>query len=146
MNFKSEVKTTKETPPPPHPAGPLPAEQDRAAIKHVIATWQRAWEGKNLDRYMACYTDDFTVGGLTKKAWQERKIRLNERYTTITVGVTNLTVELLSPREALASFDQDYRADTYHDWGRKTMHLVKQGESWKIRGETWLQAAQASGK
>ncbi len=95
---------------------------------------------------MACYTDDFTVGGLTKKAWEERKRRLNERYTAITVKVTNLSVELLSPREALASFDQDYRADTYHDRGKKTMHLVKQGESWKIQGETWLQAAQANVK
>jgi TolA-binding protein/ketosteroid isomerase-like protein len=145
INFKSEIKTTKEIPPPSPPAPPMPAEQHRAAIKKVIASWQQAWERKDLDRYIACYTDDFTVGGLTKKDWQERKRRLNERYTTITVGVTNLTVELLSPSEALASFDQDYRADTYHDWGRKTMHLVKQGESWKIRGETWLQAAQANG-
>ena len=144
MNFKSEVKTTKQNLTPLPPAPPLPAEQDQAAIKQAIAIWRQAWEQKDLDRHMACYTDDFTVGGLTKKAWQERKRRLNERYTTITVGVTNLTVELLSPREALASFDQDYHADNYHDWGRKTMHLVKQGESWKIRGETWLQATQAS--
>jgi tetratricopeptide (TPR) repeat protein len=145
MNFKSEVKITKETPPPPPPAPLLPAEEDRAAIKQVIATWQQAWMRKDLDRYMACYADDFTVGGLTKKAWQERKRRLNERYTTIAVGVTNLALELLSPREALASFDQEYRADHYHDWGRKTMHLVKQGERWQIRGETWLQAAPANG-
>jgi len=146
INFKSEIKTTRETPPPPPPAPPLPAEQDRTEIKGVITTWQQAWERKDLDRYMACYTDDFTVGGLTKKAWEERKRRLNERYTAITVKVTNLSVELLSPREALASFDQDYRADTYHDRGKKTMHLVKQGESWKIQGETWLQAAQANVK
>jgi hypothetical protein len=43
------------------------------------------------------------------------------------------------------SFDQDYRSDHYHDWGTKTMHLLKQRERWKIRGETWLQTAQANG-
>jgi ketosteroid isomerase-like protein len=126
----------KTDPPPP---------DDLAAIKQVIAAWQQAWEKKDLDRYMACYTDDFTAGGLTKKTWEQHKRSLNERYTTITVAVTNLTVELLSPREALVSFDQDYRSDHYHDWGRKTMHLVKEDRTWKIRGETWLLAAQARG-
>ena len=124
---------------------PPPPQEDLAAIKQVIAEWQQAWERKDLTRYMACYTDDFTASGLTKKAWEQCKRRLNERYTNITVAVTNLTVELLAPREALVSFDQDYRSDHYHDWGRKTMHLMKRGERWKIQRETWLQAAQARG-
>jgi hypothetical protein len=42
-------------------------------------------------------------------------------------------------------FDHDYRSDHYRSWGRKSMHLVKRGERWKIRGETWLQTAQANG-
>ena len=121
---------------------PCPPQQDLAALKQVIATWQQAWQRKDLDRYMACYTDDFTAGRLNKKAWEQHKRRLNKRYTNITVTVTNLTVELLSTREALVSFDQDYRSDHYHDWGRKSMHLIKRGERWKIRGETWLPAAQ----
>ena len=41
--------------------------------------------------------------------------------------------------------DQDYHSEHYSDWGRKNMHLVKRGERWKIRGETWLQTAQANG-
>jgi len=112
----------------------------------MIASWQQAWEKKDLNRYMACYTDDCSAGGLTKNAWRRHKRRLNERYTTITVSVTNLTVEFPSTREALVSFDQDYRSDHYHDWGRKTLHLVKQGGRWQIRRETWLQAAQARGR
>ena len=142
INFKSEAKTTKKTPPPPPPP---PPQEDLAAIKQVIAAWQQAWEKKDLTGYMACYTDDFTAGGLTRKAWEQHKRSLNERYTAITVAVTNLTVELLAPREALVGFDQDYRSDQYHDWGRKTMHLMKRGERWKIQRETWLQAAQARG-
>jgi ketosteroid isomerase-like protein len=112
----------------------------------VIATWQQAWEKKDLTRYMACYTDDFTAGRLTKKAWEQHKQKLNKRYTNITVTVTNLTVELLSTREARVSFDQDYRSDHYHDRGTKTMRLIKRGDRWKIRGETWLQAAQRKTK
>jgi len=125
---------------------PRPPQQDLAAIKQMIATWQQAWEKKDLTRYMACYTDDFTAGGLTRKAWEEHKQKLNKRYTNITVTVTNLTVELLSTRQARASFDQDYRSDRYHDRGTKTMHLIKQGNRWKIQGETWLQAAQRNTK
>jgi len=122
-----------------------PPQEDLAAIKQVISTWQQAWQRKDLTGYMACYTDDFTAGGLTKKTLEQHKRSLNKRYTTITVTVTNLTVEFLSNREALVSFDQDYRSDQYHDWGRKSMHLVKQDRTWKIRGETWLLAAQANG-
>ena len=108
----------------------------------MIAAWKQAWEKKDLDTYLACYTDDFTPGGLTRKAWEQNKRRLNERSSSITVDITNLTVELLSSTEALVSFDQHYRSNRYRDRGRKTMHLIHQGHSWRIQGETWLQAPQ----
>ncbi len=125
---------------------PPPPPQDLAAVKQMIASWQQAWEQKDLNRYMAHYSDDCRAGGLTKNAWRRHKRRLNERYTTITVTLTNLAVEFLSTGEALVSFDQNYRSDHYHDWGRKTLHLVKRGGRWQIRRETWLQAAQRKAK
>ena len=144
INFESELKriTRNRTPPPPPPPAPPITEPDRAAIKQLIATWQQAWQQKDLPRYIACYSDDFSSRGLTRTRWEQHRARVNGRYRNIQVTLSNLTVELLSATKALVSFDQDYRADQYHDWGKKTMRLIKKGGTWKIQRETWLRAAE----
>jgi hypothetical protein len=91
---------------------------------------------------MACYSDDFSSRGLTRTRWERHRAKINGRYTNIQVSLNNLTVELLSATKALVSFDQDYRADQYHDWGKKTMRLRKKDGTWKIQRETWLRAAE----
>jgi len=128
-------------PSPPPPAPPL-REPDRAAIKQLIATWKQAWQGEDVPRYMACYSDDFSSGGLTRGRWEQYKEKINGRYTNIQVTLSNLTIEPLSATKALVSFDQDYRSDQYHDWGKKTMRLRKKDGTWKIQRETWLRAAE----
>ena len=131
----------KHHPSPPPPAPPI-TEPDRAAIKQLITTWQLAWQQKDLPRYMACYSDDFSSRGLTRTKWERYRAKINGRYKNIQVSLSNLTVELVSATKALVSFDQDYRADQYHDWGKKTMRLIKKDGTWKIQRETWLGAAE----
>ncbi|MBE9574809.1 MAG: tetratricopeptide repeat protein [Proteobacteria bacterium] len=140
INFESEFKKITRNPPPP-PALPI-TEPDSAAIKQLITTWQQAWQQKDLPRYMACYSDDFYSRGLTRTRWERYRAKINGRYKNIQVSLSNLTVELLSSTKALTSFDQDYRADQYHDWGKKTMRLIKKDGTWKIQRETWLRAAE----
>ena len=140
INFESEFKKiTRNRPPPPAP--PI-TEPDHAAIKQLIATWQQAWQQKDLPRYIACYSDDFSSRGLTRTRWERHRAKINGRYTNIEVSLGNLTVELVSATKALVSFDQDYRADQYHDWGKKTIRLRKKDGTWKIQRETWLRAAE----
>jgi len=91
---------------------------------------------------MACYSGNFSSRGISRKKWERYKARLNERYVDIEVTLGNLMVEFVSQTEAPVSFDQDYRSDQYHDWGRKTILLNKQLAGWKIQGETWLLATQ----
>jgi murein L,D-transpeptidase YafK len=131
--------------PPPPPAPPV-RESDHAAIEQLIATWQQAWQGEDVTRYMACYSDDFSSRGLTRARWKQYKTRINGRYTNIQVTLSNLTIEPLSATKALVSFDQDYRSDQYHDWGKKTMRLTKKDGTWKIQRETWLRAAGEEGR
>jgi len=118
------------------------SDPDRAAIEQLIATWQQAWQREDVPRYMACYSDDFSFRGLTRARWKRYKTRINGRYTNIQVTLSNLTIEPLSATKALVSFDQDYRSDQYHDWGKKTMRLRKKDGTWKIQRETWLRAAE----
>ncbi|MBW1715331.1 MAG: tetratricopeptide repeat protein [Deltaproteobacteria bacterium] len=140
INFESEFKKIRSNPPPPPPPAIKGTEQ--TAIKKLIATWQQAWQQKDLPGYMACYSDDFSCRGLTRTRWKRHRARINGRHTNIQVNLSNLTVEPLSDTKALVSFDQDYRADQYHDWGKKTMRLIKKGGTWKIQREAWLRAAE----
>ncbi len=123
---------------------PLPPQRDddRDAINRLLMRWQQAWQDKDLEGYMACYSEDFSSRGLNRKGWERHKTRLTDRYTNIRVTLSNLNIEFRSPTEARVFFDQDYRSDQYHDWGRKTMRLKKRDERWKIRREIWLPAEQ----
>jgi TolA-binding protein/predicted negative regulator of RcsB-dependent stress response/ketosteroid isomerase-like protein len=140
ISFESEFKRITPNPPPP-PAPPI-RDPDRVAIEQLIATWQQAWQGEDVARYMACYSDDFSSRGLTRERWKRYKTGINGRYTNIQVTFSNLTIEPLSATKALVSFDQDYRSDQYHDWGKKTMRLTKKHGTWKIQREIWLRAAE----
>lgn len=139
INFRGELDKVKATVPPK----PLSQrDRDRKAVRGLLTTWQQAWQNKNLSQYMACYSENFSSRGISRKKWERYKARLNERYANIEVTIGNLKVEFFSPTEALVSFDQGYHSDQYQDWGRKTMRLKKQHGGWKIQSEAWLLAAQ----
>jgi murein L,D-transpeptidase YafK len=119
-------------------------DEDREAVNKLLITWQQAWQDEDLEGYMACYSEDFSSRGLNRRQWEQHKSRLNERYANIQITLGDLNIEFRPPTEALVSFDQDYRSDQYHDWGRKTMCLKKQDGIWKIRREIWLPAEERS--
>jgi murein L,D-transpeptidase YafK len=112
-------------------------EEVLAAITRLLASWRRAWQDKDLTAYMAHYADDFFCRGMDRAAWERYKARVNGGTTAITVTIKNAQIRLPSPSRATVSFEQDYRSDTYHDRGHKTLELVKQGGTWKIRREIW---------
>ena len=54
----------------------------------------------------------------------------------IEVRLSAIAVESLGAERARVSFDQSYRSDGYSDRVRKTLELVREGDGWKILGET----------
>ena len=113
-------------------------EQEVALIKDIIFTWQKAWQEKNLQEYLAIYSDDFYSSGLNKDGWKRHKSQLNSRYNKIEVAISNLQIKLLSSERAIVNFNQEYRSENYHDIGKKTIQLVKRGKKWRIKKETWV--------
>lgn len=71
------------------------------------------------------------------KAWEQHRERLNQKYLSIRVDLTDLSIVQVSNSTAKVSFKQDYQADGYHDFGLKNLLLIKRGENWKIQKETW---------
>jgi murein L,D-transpeptidase YafK len=114
-------------------------EEEPLAIKRLIYNWQKAWQEKDLQSYIASYAEDFFSHGLDREGWKRHKSEINKRYGQIRVTISNLKIRLLSPERATVYFEQDYRSDKYHDRGKKTIQLIKRDGKWKIKTETWVQ-------
>ena len=130
--FKREKEISKE---------PVPQlskdEKDLAAIRILISNWRKAWQGKDIKKYMKSYSKDFASQGLDRVEWEKHKSNINKQRSQIRINISNLKIELVAPDKAQAHFDQDYYADEYNDRGKKTIKLIKKNGEWKIQGEIW---------
>jgi uncharacterized protein (TIGR02246 family) len=113
-------------------------EEEFLAIKRLISNWQKAWQEKDLQGYIASYSEDFFSHGLDRDGWKRHKSKINKRYGQIRVTISNLKIRLISPERATVHFEQDYSSDEYYDRGRKTIQLIKRDGKWKIKTETWV--------
>ena len=106
-------------------------------IKVFVETWRGAWERKDLESYVQAYDSAFHSSGMDLEQWRRYKDRLNGKYASLKIHISELRIIGHSGRFARVRFMQDYMADTYHDKGVKDLFLVKRGRQWKIKKETW---------
>ena len=130
--FKRKKEFVRKAPP------RLRREEEFLAIKSLISNWQKAWQGKDFQRYMDSYSEDFFSRGLDRKDWKRHKYEINKRYDQIKVKISNLKIRLLSSKRAIVYFDQKYSSNKYHDRGKKTIKLIKRNGKWKIKREIWI--------
>jgi lipopolysaccharide export system protein LptA len=114
------------------PAASAPQE----TIEGFLERWRRAWESKDLESYMACYSPRFRSGRWDWRGWRDHKAEINRRYQQIEVRADGIQVTQ-GADGAKVSFVQRYRADKYEDKGRKELEIVQEGGSWKILREVW---------
>ena len=106
-------------------------------IRRFISSWQDAWEGKDLGGYILCYDTAFTSRGMGLGAWKTHREKLNRKYRSLDIVITDLEILPTSTREAKVSFKQTYEADAYQDYGIKNLVVVKKGQDWRIKEEEW---------
>ena len=107
-----------------------------AEVLNAVAKWAKDWAGKNPDGYLAAYAKSFKPeDGSSRAAWNASR---RERITTpkrINVEVLGATVEMTSPAEAKVTFRQAYSSDALQTRSRKTLTMVKEGNTWLITRE-----------
>jgi lipopolysaccharide export system protein LptA len=140
---QQESRLANRPPEAPGQAGSRPANSAAAAspsenVEAFLKRWLRAWESKDLDAFMGCYSRKFRSGKWDWSGWRGHKAELNKKYQNIQVVAEGVQVV---PREggARVSFIQVYRADSYGDRGRKQLDLVQEDGRWKIISENWSQ-------
>lgn len=125
------------TQPPAAAAVPPPAAApfDTAPIQSAVNTWAQAWQNQDLPAYFFAYARTFTPeGGLSRSAWETQRRDRISRPETITLRISNLQVQSV-PGGAIATFTQDYSADTYSDSVTKVLEMVREDGNWKITRE-----------
>ncbi len=127
---KELVRVASRPEPKPEPA---PAD----LIRNLLARWERAWEGQDIQAYIACYDRSFQSRGMDLGAWKRHRQKLNRKHDRVRLEVRDLGVEVLDEKRAKAVFKQRYRADDYEDFGLKELLLIKRGKAWKIQKEQW---------
>jgi murein L,D-transpeptidase YafK len=123
---------------------PRPAVEEHRELRRVVEAWKKAWERKDLAAYMSFYDSGFQSRGMDFKAWKKHREKLNQKFRSIAVEISDLKIERTSAVMATVSFTQKYEADDYGDEGLKSLLLVKRGKDWKIKEEEWQPLDQES--
>ncbi|MFC1891655.1 L,D-transpeptidase family protein [Thermodesulfobacteriota bacterium] len=109
-------------------------EQDAEELTDIVEAWRKAWQSKNVDRYISYYHNQFVSGNKNREQWKRYKRDLAKKYKNIDVQVDNL--ELLSnDGVVLARFTQRYRTSSLDSRGVKSLYFKKNSNKWKIIGE-----------
>lgn len=112
------------------------------AVLEAVAAWAEAWQGRQVDDYLAAYSDRFTpADGASRADWATRKRRLITAATSIQVIIGDEDDEsvddvmLISDTVAQARFRQTYRSDTLSDKVNKTLVFALENGTWRIVSE-----------
>lgn len=111
-------------------------QKTRERLGGWLESWRLAWMGKDLDAYMAQYSERFKAMGMTKERWRAYKQSLAGRYKYIDVALKDVQIFNQGPR-VVFRFLQDYKSDQKQDFGAKMIYVLHNGEKYEIVGETW---------
>ena len=109
-------------------------KKEARELGKIIEGWRRAWEEKNIGRYISFYSSGFTSQGMNWHQWKKYKARLAKKYRRINVEIDNLRL-LKNDGLVVAIFDQRYSASGFESQGKKKLYLEQNSKEWKITGE-----------
>ncbi len=115
---------------------PALAQDPTQAVLNVVDAWSKAWSRQDVASYLAFYAPDFRrPTGQSRAQWEaSRRARL-ERPKQVSLEVIDPKVTFSGTDRAIVAFQQNYTADSYESTGRKTLHLVREGNRWLIQQE-----------
>ncbi len=120
-------------------ARPLPMAAPLETLPQAFANWASAWAAKDFSRYRAYYAKSFTPEGARPLAqWSSERAILLAKPGSITVEISDLSVNTADPNKAITQFKQTYTSANYRDEMNKRMEWVREGDLWKIQREQEL--------
>jgi hypothetical protein len=105
-------------------------------LRATVYAWRNSWQKREINRYMAFYSQDFRSQGLDYKGWRQKKTQLFKTSGDIQVEITGLGV-FIEAENAVVRFIQRYHDVKFSDVGEKTLTMVTSNGKWKIVSEVW---------
>jgi len=106
------------------------------AIIAAVNGWSQAWSAKNVNQYLASYSDSFKPAkGQSRQAWEQQRRQRVSKPSSISVELSNLKIASNSGDAAKVQFKQSYRADGKPIRTNKTLLMKKVGDNWLIDQE-----------
>lgn len=112
------------------------APTEQRLICRLLNRWITAWEQKDIDAFMGCYSRKFSSQNMNWQQWKEYKAGINRTTRSISIAVAKAKIEIDGLR-ATVTYDQKYVSDAHADQGRKKLQLQKLDGDWEILGEAW---------
>jgi tetratricopeptide (TPR) repeat protein len=107
-----------------------------AAVLQTVLAWASAWSQQKVETYLAFYAQDFkTPKGEGRAEWEAARRERIAGAKKIEVGVESPKVVLKDDNNAVVSFRQVYRSDTFKTNSRKTLVMVRNEGRWVIQQE-----------
>jgi murein L,D-transpeptidase YafK len=97
-------------------------------VRANVFAWARAWESRDIDRYMAFYSPDFRAKDLNFSDWKAKKAYVFQKKDAIQVKIIDPWV-LMESNRAVVTFVQQYKDRTVAEVVEKTLVLVNTNHS-----------------
>lgn len=118
-------------------AASVPPGNVESAIPARTNAWRDAWAARDVQGYLGFYAADFQPdGGVSRDEWARQRGQRLPRTSGIRVELQDLVVRNTHPDRAIATFRQNYAADTYSDTTDKTLEWRRENGQWLIVRES----------
>jgi len=109
---------------------------EEQAISDAVNNWSKAWSAKDVDKYLASYSDTFKPAkGESRKAWEQTRRDRVSKPASINVELADQKVTLDGNDSAKVTFKQTYRAGGKPIRTAKTLMMKKTNGVWLIDQE-----------
>jgi len=106
-------------------------------IDAFVHSWARAWEGQDVNAYLAHYSSIFRpTGGISLTMWIKQRQKRVRKPAFIAIGIRTIKKQMTDGSHARVKFNQTYQSDTYTDQVVKTLDLQWKKNRWAIVRET----------
>jgi murein L,D-transpeptidase YafK len=106
-------------------------------INGVLSGWLKAWAKQDINSYLSFYSDQFKDSKHDLVKWQASRKRALEKNNNLSIEASNVQISE-SLNKIKLNFTQQFKSDTHSDVGVKELIWIKNGNSWKILKETWV--------
>ncbi|MBI5184401.1 MAG: nuclear transport factor 2 family protein [Nitrospinae bacterium] len=107
---------------------------EREKVKEILGAWKKAWEAKDIARYISFYSPSFATSEHTLERYKAYKDSIFKKTGSISVEISDVSVKS-SNHVLVASFTQKYQSNTVNSTIRKVMHFQQERAEWKILKE-----------